>query len=194
MRGAFISCSMLFCRFFCLSENRSNGRLSDASKFYHKMRSNIHIRAWLKTQGFTAGYVGTYSHLPPNTSQRSGKCNYSRWHKRIPNLDIESSQSKRADQIPGQTVRQSFGAHHLKLIRKQRYFGSATHNPELNDTTYVNILTKGMFGQMTAGKSMKWVCLSNLILLYSAHAWCCRLQLSPSRMCTTIHKAMKLHN
>jgi len=47
----------------------------------------------------------------------------------------------------------------LDVLAKSKgklYFGSATHNPELNDTEYVHILTGGMFGQMTAGKSMKW--------------------------------------
>jgi endo-1,4-beta-xylanase len=39
---------------------------------------------------------------------------------------------------------------------KGRYFGSATDNPELTDTPYVNILTGGEFDQMTPGNSMKW--------------------------------------
>ncbi|GBE81353.1 endo-1,4-beta-xylanase [Sparassis latifolia] len=37
------------------------------------------------------------------------------------------------------------------------YFGSATDNPELNDTAYVNILSDNrQFGQLTPGNSMKW--------------------------------------
>jgi len=36
------------------------------------------------------------------------------------------------------------------------YFGSATDNPELTNTPYVDILVGGMFGQMTPGNAMKW--------------------------------------
>jgi len=37
------------------------------------------------------------------------------------------------------------------------YFGTATDNPELNDTAYTAILNdKKMFGQITAANSMKW--------------------------------------
>jgi len=37
------------------------------------------------------------------------------------------------------------------------YFGTATDNPELTDTTYVTILNDtAMFGQLTPGNSMKW--------------------------------------
>jgi endo-1,4-beta-xylanase len=37
-----------------------------------------------------------------------------------------------------------------------RYFGSATDNPELSDTAYVNILTGGEFNSITPGNAMKW--------------------------------------
>jgi endo-1,4-beta-xylanase len=37
-----------------------------------------------------------------------------------------------------------------------RYFGSATDNPELSDSTYVNILTGGEFDMITPGNAMKW--------------------------------------
>ncbi|ESK93958.1 glycoside hydrolase family 10 protein [Moniliophthora roreri MCA 2997] len=37
------------------------------------------------------------------------------------------------------------------------YFGSATDNPELTDTTYVGILNNSaLFGQITPGNSLKW--------------------------------------
>lgn len=48
----------------------------------------------------------------------------------------------------------------LNLIAKQQrklYFGSATDNPELNDTAYTAILDSKMFGQITPANSMKWV-------------------------------------
>lgn len=38
------------------------------------------------------------------------------------------------------------------------YFGTATDNPELDDTAYVTILNNtAMFGQLTPGNSLKWV-------------------------------------
>jgi endo-1,4-beta-xylanase len=37
-----------------------------------------------------------------------------------------------------------------------RYFGSATDNPELTDTPYVNTLTGGEFDELVPGNSMKW--------------------------------------
>lgn len=40
----------------------------------------------------------------------------------------------------------------------KKYFGSATDNPELSNTAYVNILKNtAEFGQITPGNSMKWV-------------------------------------
>lgn len=49
----------------------------------------------------------------------------------------------------------------LHLVAKQHhklYFGSATDNPELNDTAYTAILDSNkMFGQITPANSMKWV-------------------------------------
>ena len=45
--------------------------------------------------------------------------------------------------------------------RGKAYFGSATDNPELTNTTYVRMLDDNtMFGQLTAANSMKWVCLA----------------------------------
>lgn len=37
-----------------------------------------------------------------------------------------------------------------------RYFGTATDNPELSDTPYVDILTGGEFDMLTPGNAMKW--------------------------------------
>ena len=49
----------------------------------------------------------------------------------------------------------------LNLVAKQHrklYFGTATDNPELNDTAYTAILDSNkMFGQITPANSMKWV-------------------------------------
>lgn len=49
----------------------------------------------------------------------------------------------------------------LNTLAKSRgkvYFGSATDNPELTNTSYVAILDDNtMFGQLTAANSMKWV-------------------------------------
>ena len=45
------------------------------------------------------------------------------------------------------------------------YFGTATNNYQLNDTTYVAILDDlAMFGQITPAKVMKWVCTSRFPL------------------------------
>lgn len=48
----------------------------------------------------------------------------------------------------------------LNTLAKSRgkvYFGSATDNPELTNTSYVAILDDNtMFGQLTAANSMKW--------------------------------------
>ena len=50
----------------------------------------------------------------------------------------------------------------LNQVAKSRgklYLGSATDNPELTNTAYVNMLSDNtMFGQLTAANSMKWVC------------------------------------
>ncbi|KAJ7124377.1 endo-1,4-beta-xylanase A precursor [Mycena epipterygia] len=44
-----------------------------------------------------------------------------------------------------------------KSLGGKLYFGSATDNPELNDTTYVATLSDNtLFGQITPGNSMKW--------------------------------------
>lgn len=44
------------------------------------------------------------------------------------------------------------------------YFGTATDNPELNDTAYTAILDDNrMFGQITPANSMKWVCHIGLL-------------------------------
>ena len=48
--------------------------------------------------------------------------------------------------------------HQLAKSRGKLYFGSATDNPELTNTSYVAILDNSqMFGQTTATNSMKWV-------------------------------------
>ena len=50
------------------------------------------------------------------------------------------------------------GLHALAKQAGKLYFGTATDNPELTDTPYVNILNNvQMFGQITAANSMKWV-------------------------------------
>ncbi|KAJ7770297.1 endo-1,4-B-xylanase A [Mycena maculata] len=44
-----------------------------------------------------------------------------------------------------------------KTLGGKLYYGSATDNPELNDTTYVAMLSDNtFFGQITPGNSMKW--------------------------------------
>ncbi|KAJ7499946.1 endo-1,4-beta-xylanase C precursor [Mycena latifolia] len=44
-----------------------------------------------------------------------------------------------------------------KSLGGKLYFGSATDNPELSDTAYINILSdNAMFGQITPENSMKW--------------------------------------
>ncbi|KAF9807719.1 hypothetical protein IEO21_08102 [Rhodonia placenta] len=49
------------------------------------------------------------------------------------------------------------GLNDLARSAGKLYFGSATDNPELNDTTYTSILENyAMFGQITPGNSMKW--------------------------------------
>ena len=48
--------------------------------------------------------------------------------------------------------------HQLATSLGKLYFGSATDNPELTNTSYVAILDNSqMFGQTTATNSMKWV-------------------------------------
>ncbi|KAK7690461.1 hypothetical protein QCA50_005559 [Cerrena zonata] len=56
---------------------------------------------------------------------------------------------------PGSTA--TGGLHTIAKANGKLYFGSATDNPELTDTAYVNILSDNtMFGQITPGNSMKW--------------------------------------
>lgn len=46
----------------------------------------------------------------------------------------------------------------LAKAKGLKYFGSATDNGELSDTTYVSILSNtGQFGQITPGNTQKWV-------------------------------------
>lgn len=46
----------------------------------------------------------------------------------------------------------------LAKARGLKYFGTATDNPELTDTTYLSILTNtSQFGQITPGNTQKWV-------------------------------------
>lgn len=48
--------------------------------------------------------------------------------------------------------------HELAIAAGKLYFGTATDNPELTDTTYTSMLENNkMFGQITPGNSMKWV-------------------------------------
>ena len=48
--------------------------------------------------------------------------------------------------------------HTIATQKGKLYFGTATDNPELTTTAYTAILNdKTMFGQITAGNSMKWV-------------------------------------
>ncbi|CCM00687.1 uncharacterized protein FIBRA_02726 [Fibroporia radiculosa] len=49
------------------------------------------------------------------------------------------------------------GLNYLARNAGKKYFGTATDNPELTDTTYTSILENyEMFGQITPGNSMKW--------------------------------------
>ncbi|PFH48763.1 glycoside hydrolase family 10 protein [Amanita thiersii Skay4041] len=49
------------------------------------------------------------------------------------------------------------GLHNVAKTAGKLYFGSATDNPELNDSPYVTQLgNKNDFGQITPGNSMKW--------------------------------------
>jgi endo-1,4-beta-xylanase len=46
----------------------------------------------------------------------------------------------------------------LAKAKGLKYFGSATDNGELSDTTYVSILSNtSQFGQITVGNTQKWV-------------------------------------
>lgn len=46
----------------------------------------------------------------------------------------------------------------LAKAKGLKYFGSATDNGELSDTTYVSILSNtSQFGQITPGNTQKWV-------------------------------------
>lgn len=46
----------------------------------------------------------------------------------------------------------------LAKAKGLKYFGSATDNNELTDTTYVSILSNtSQFGQITPGNTQKWV-------------------------------------
>lgn len=45
----------------------------------------------------------------------------------------------------------------LAKAKGLKYFGSATDNPELTDTTYLSILSNSsQFGQITPGNAQKW--------------------------------------
>ncbi|KAK2015653.1 family 10 glycosyl hydrolase [Colletotrichum eremochloae] len=51
----------------------------------------------------------------------------------------------------------SANLHELAVAAGKKYFGSATDNPELTDTAYVNLLKNNkMFGQITVGNTQKW--------------------------------------
>ncbi|KAK1967863.1 family 10 glycosyl hydrolase [Colletotrichum sublineola] len=52
----------------------------------------------------------------------------------------------------------SANLHELAVAAGKKYFGSATDNPELTDTAYVNLLKNNkMFGQITVGNTQKWL-------------------------------------
>lgn len=54
----------------------------------------------------------------------------------------------------------------------KKYFGSATDNPELTNTSYVDILIdRREFGQITPGNSMKWVLFPPLLKLRISDAY-----------------------
>lgn len=64
------------------------------------------------------------------------------------------------------------GLNDLARSAGKLYFGSATDNPELNDTTYTSILENyAMFGQITPGNSMKWVHMSTFSLESTELTW-----------------------
>lgn len=70
----------------------------------------------------------------------------------------ESSQTTTAS---GSASTSTAELHQLAKSKGKLYFGTATDNPELSDTAYDAILDDGMmFGQITPGNSMKWVCFS----------------------------------
>lgn len=67
------------------------------------------------------------------------------------------------------------------------YFGTATDNPELNDTAYFTLLNNtAMFGQLTPGNSLKWVRL-HFPQFRVEHLNVCTLSMrsSPSRTSST---------
>jgi len=57
--------------------------------------------------------------------------------------------------LPGSTSAVN-SLHRLIKTQGKLYFGSATDNPELTNTDYVDILTGGEFGQTTPTNAMKW--------------------------------------
>lgn len=58
--------------------------------------------------------------------------------------------------LPGSTSTAKLNA--LAQSKGKLYFGTATDNPELTNTSYTAILNDNtMFGQITAANSMKWV-------------------------------------
>ncbi|KAJ7592917.1 endo-1,4-beta-xylanase C precursor [Mycena floridula] len=58
---------------------------------------------------------------------------------------------------PASTSTSTVKLHTAAKAAGKLYFGSATDNPELTDTAYVALLSDAaMFGQITAGNSMKW--------------------------------------
>ncbi|KAK7053229.1 hypothetical protein VNI00_003854 [Paramarasmius palmivorus] len=55
------------------------------------------------------------------------------------------------------TITANTDLHSLAKSKGKVYFGSATDNPELSDTAYVNYLSNAnMFGQITPGNALKW--------------------------------------
>ena len=86
------------------------------------------------------------------------------------------------------------GLHVLATQAGKLYFGTATDNPELTNTSYTAILNDNqMFGQITAANSMKWVSIYTLATLIDQdadHLLSCladetnRMLLSQNRVCS----------
>jgi endo-1,4-beta-xylanase len=63
-----------------------------------------------------------------------------------------------ASVTPVRRAHQTPGLNELAQAAGKKYFGTATDNPELNDTAYTAILNnKKIFGQISPANSMKWV-------------------------------------
>lgn len=73
-------------------------------------------------------------------------------------LAASSSTASSSAVNPGSTSR-VLGLNAVAESHGKLYFGTATDNPELNDTAYrANLDNFLQFGQITPANSMKWVC------------------------------------